>query len=110
MSVFQRRLASSISALLRSFERRIDKIENVRRALRSDKVFDVIGRLLGNVSLREYMMNALTAEGEHRASQDIERAVNESTVRGIAEKQANVYGVAGEVAPRLRGMLTGAGP
>ena len=82
----------------------LDKLENVRRALSSDKVFDVIGRLLENVSLREYMMDALTVEGEQRALQDIERAVTESAVRGIAERQANVYGVAGEVAPRLPGM------
>ena len=82
----------------------LDKLENVRRALNSDKVFDVIGHLLENVSLREYMMDALTVEGEQRALQDIERAVTESAVRGIAQRQANVYGVAGEVAPRLPGM------
>ena len=82
----------------------LDKLENVRRALSSDKVFDVIGRLLENVSLREYMMDALTVEGEQRALQDIERVVTESAVRGIAQRQASVYGMAGEVAPRLPGM------
>ena len=82
----------------------LDKLESVRCALSSDKVFDVIGRLLENTSLREYMMAALTGEGEQRALQDIERAVTGSAVREIAERQANVYGAAGEVAPRLPGM------
>ena len=195
MSVFQRRLASSTSALLCSFERRIgklerdiaerrtgnldevrrrrrerclasrrredffdthgaaediredgaalgdgsedfelevllDKLESVRCALSSDKVFDVIGRLLENTSLREYMMAsaitrllsrarcalqnasilreymmvALTIEGEQRALQDIERAVTGSAVRNIAERQVKVYGGSGEVAPRRPGM------
>ncbi len=82
----------------------LDKLESVRRALTSDKVFDVIGRLLENVSLREYMTAALTRERGQGVIEDIERAVTESAVRGIAEREASVYGVSGEVAPRLNGM------
>ena len=82
----------------------LDKLENVRCALSSDKVFDVIGRLLESTSLREYMMAALTVEGEQRALQDIERAVTGSVVRKIAERQANVCGGSGEVASRRPGI------
>ena len=82
----------------------LDKLESVRRTLSSDKVFDVIGRLLENTSLREFMFDALTVEGERRVLQRIESAVTESAVRGIVEKQASVYGATGEVAPRLSGM------
>ena len=82
----------------------LDKLESVRHALSSDKVFDVIGRLLANTSLREFMVDALTDEGEQRALQRIERSVTESAVHGIVERQAKVYGAAGEVAPRLSGM------
>ena len=74
------------------------------RTLSSDKVFDVIGRLLENTSLREFMSDALTDEGERRALQRIERSVTETAVRDIVERQAKVYGAAGEVAPRLAGM------
>ena len=82
----------------------LDKLESVRHALSSDKVFDVIGRLLANTSLREFMIDALTDEGEQRALQRIERSVTETAVRGVVEGQAKVYGAAGEVAPRLSGM------
>ena len=82
----------------------LEKLESVRRALSSDKVFDVIGRLLENVSLREYMMAALSREREQDVLDDIERAVTESAVHRLAEREANVYGVTGEVAPRVDGM------
>ena len=82
----------------------LDKLESVRRALRSDKVFDVIGRLLENVSIREYMTAALARERERGALDDLDRAVSVAAVRGIVAREAKVYGAAGEVAPRLDGM------
>ena len=86
----------------------LEKLESVRRALSSDKVFDVIGRLLENVSLREYMMAALDRsrdrEREQGVIEDLERAVTGSAVQRLAEKEASVYGAAGEVAPRVDGM------
>ena len=82
----------------------LDKLESVRRALSSDKVFDVIGRLLENVSLRDYMTAVLAREREQSILDDIERAVSVAAVRGIVAREAKVYGAAGEVAPRLDGM------
>ena len=82
----------------------LDKLEFVRRTLSSDKVFDVIGSLLENTSLREFMIDALTDEGERRVLQRIERSVTDAAVSGIVERQAKVYGAAGEIAPRLSGM------
>ena len=86
----------------------LEKLENVRRVLRSDKVFDVIGRLLENVSLREYMTAALDPGREREREQgileDVERAVTGSAVRRLAEAEASVYGPTGEVAPRVDGM------
>ncbi len=89
----------------------LEKLESVRRALSSDKVFDVIGRLLENVSLREYMTAALDRGGERDPEreqavlEDLDRAVTESAVRRLAEREASVYGAAaGEVAPRVDGM------
>jgi exonuclease VII small subunit len=38
MSIFQRRLASSTYALLRSFERRLEKLDNLIEDLRSGKL------------------------------------------------------------------------
>ena len=82
----------------------LEKLESVRHELSSDKVFDVIGRLLENVSLRDYMTGALAREREQSALEHIERAVTPSAVRDIAEREAKVYGQSGEVAPRLDGM------
>ena len=87
----------------RVLETLLDKLESVRRALSSDKVFDVIGRLLENVSLRDYMTAVLTGEGE-RDLRDLEHALSESAVNDLGEGQAKVYGEAGEIAPRLPGM------
>ena len=41
----------------------LDKLDTIRRDLDSDKVFDVIGRLFENASLREYLIAALTDPG-----------------------------------------------
>ena len=38
----------------------LEKLDAVRKALRSDKVFDVVVRLFENRSLRDYMAEALT--------------------------------------------------
>ena len=41
----------------------LDKLEKIRKQLKSDKVFDVIGRIFEGVSIRQYMEQALTEEG-----------------------------------------------
>ena len=82
----------------------LEKLESVRLALDSDEVFDVIGRLLENISLRDHMTAALSGDGEQRELDDLERAVSESAVGDLADRQAKVYGATGEVAPRLPGM------
>ena len=41
----------------------LDKLELIRKQLRSDKVFDVVGRLFENVSLKSYLEMAATDAG-----------------------------------------------
>jgi SNF2 family DNA or RNA helicase len=38
----------------------LDKLENIRKELRSDKVFDVIGRVFEDISIKDYMEKAIT--------------------------------------------------
>lgn len=38
------------------------KLEEIRKALGSDKVFDVIGRLFENVTLKSYLERAVEGE------------------------------------------------
>ena len=85
----------------------LEKLEAIRRELRSDKVFDVIGRLFENVSLREYLIEALTAEGGRRVLERVGSALTAERVRGIGERERRIYGAApgaGEVAERLDGL------
>ena len=84
------------------------KLDAIRDELRSDRVFDVIGRLFENVSLREYMVEALTDEGERRVLDRIESGLTGTRVREIEKADERAYGRgdrgSGEVAERLGGL------
>ena len=86
----------------------LDKLDAIREELRSDKVFDVIGRLFENASLREYMIEALTDEGERRVRDRLASGLTSDRVRRIEEGDERAYGRgedrAGEVAERLGGL------
>ena len=68
----------------------LDKLDAIRRQMDSDKVFDVIGRLFENVSLREYMVGVLT--GERDLAGRIDDALTEDRVRAIDDRERRVYG------------------
>ena len=78
----------------------LERLETIRRELRSDKVFDVIGRMFENRSLLEYMRDTLMDEGERRARDRMSR-LGSDEVRGIEEHDARHYGPGGDVAGRL---------
>ena len=86
----------------------LEKLDAIRDELRSDKVFDVIGRLFDNVSLREYMIEALTDDGERRVLDRLESGLTGTRVREIEQANERVYGKeegrSGEVAERLGGL------
>ena len=87
----------------------LEKLDAIRDELRSDKVFDVIGRLFDNVSLREFMIEALTDDGERRVLDRLESGLTGTRVREIEQADERVYGKeegrSGEVAERLGGLL-----
>ena len=83
----------------------LDKLERTRKELRSDKVFDVIGRVFEGMSLKRYMELALTDEGAREATKEIEGRLSPEQVRALEERERLFYGKGGEVAqalPRLR--------
>ena len=82
----------------------LEKLEAIRRQLRSDKVFDVIGRLFQNASLKDYMIEALTEAGERSAKARIGEALAGERVADIRAAEEKVYGAGGEVAARLDGL------
>ena len=71
----------------------LEKLEEIRTELASDKVFDVIGRLFEGESLTGFLANATTAEGERLAVERIEEALGASKVGQIGESDTEVYGV-----------------
>ena len=84
----------------------LDRLEAIRKELRSDKVFDVIGRLFENKSLRDHMREALTDEGARRVRRRIRSTLAGHAVRAIAKRDERVYGTRGEVMRQL-GTLKG---
>ena len=79
----------------------LDKLDAIRQELRSDKVFDVIGRLMDNRSLGDYLLEALSDDGERRIRDRLETALTAEHVSRIEAADARTYGRPGDVAQRL---------
>ncbi len=85
----------------------LEKLEAVRRELASEKVFDVIGRLFEDASLKDYMMEAIAdadADAEQQVIERVGAALDGGRVRAVAEADARTYGPPGDVAGRLDGL------
>ncbi|MFM0059662.1 helicase-related protein [Paraburkholderia phytofirmans] len=84
----------------------LEKMEEIRKAMGSDKVFDVIGRMFEQVSLTEYMRKAVLSDKQSdRDAIDLFGYLTDGQVRAIAEREESIYGTGGEVAqalPRLQ--------
>ena len=83
----------------------LDKLEKIRKQLNSDKVFEVIGRIFEGLSIRQYMEEALTAEGAAAVEQRLEGQLTKEQVQALAEREKRLFGDGGDVCkelPRLR--------
>ena len=78
----------------------LDKLENIRKQLGSDKVFDVVGRLFENVSLQAYMERAATEDGVRGAIEDIDSRLTQEQVRALDARERTLFG-GGDVKSRL---------
>ena len=78
----------------------LDKLEAIRKQLRSDKVFDVVGRLFENVSLKGYLEMATTEAGARDAIETLDGRLTPEQVAAVAERERVLYG-GGEVRDRL---------
>ena len=88
--------------LMRLFE----KLDAIRAALSSDKVFDVIGRLFENVSLKDAMLGAATDDGEREAVTALDEPLTAERAAALRDAEQRIYGAKGDVAGRL-GQLQG---
>ncbi len=79
----------------------LEKLERIRKELGSDKVFDVIGRLFREVSLKEYMEQAVTEEGVENTEKFIEGSLTKEQVEAIKERERILFGEGGNVRREL---------
>ncbi|MCC6533590.1 MAG: DUF3883 domain-containing protein [Burkholderiales bacterium] len=80
----------------------LDKLEEIRVALGSDKVFDVIGRVFEGFSLSDYLQKAiLSDDAADREAIELAGRLTIEQVRAIAAREEAIYGKGGEVAGQL---------
>ena len=69
----------------------LEKLEKIRKELETDKVFDVIGRLFEEVSLRDYMEQALLGN-EHMVERKLAGTLTKEQVEALQASQEALYG------------------
>ncbi len=80
----------------------LDKLEEIRKQLGSDKVFDVVGRIFEGMSLTEYIQRAVESEDEaDREAMELAGKLTVEQIRAIEAREKNIYGKGGEVKAAL---------
>lgn len=79
----------------------LDKLEEARKALCSDKVFDVVGQLLQDVSLRDLLRDALFEAPPYTAQRKLDSLFATQKLRAAIEEQRKNASAFGDVAKRL---------
>ncbi len=83
----------------------LEKLELIRQQLNSAKVFDVVGRLFENVSLKDYLEQASTEEGAASAVKGIAGLLTAEQISALGERERARFG-GGEVKSRLPALRT----
>lgn len=76
----------------------LKKLEEIRRALGTDKVFDVIGRLFENVPLKTYLERSVLGED---LADTLGGQLTSDQARALLEREQAFYGEGGDVKSRL---------
>ncbi len=79
----------------------LEKLEAIRRELNSDKVFDVVGRLFEDKSIKEYLESALYEGDADEVVARLDGNLTEEQVRAIQEKERSLFGTGGDVSQHL---------
>jgi superfamily II DNA/RNA helicase len=79
----------------------LDKLERIRKELRSDKVFDVVGRLFREISIKTYMDRLLNKEDDNALADELDGRLTKEQVRALEEREKSLYGAGGDVKSQL---------
>ncbi len=82
----------------------LKKMEKIRDEMKSDKVFDCVGRIFEGVSLRKYMELAV-AQDPDAVAEELQGKLTVEQVKALEEREKKLYGEGGEVKralPKLR--------
>lgn len=82
----------------------LDKLEKIRKELKSDKVFDCIGRVFVGVSIKRYMELSVTGDADAVAA-ELDGKLTKEQIEALLKREKSLYGAGGDVAkmlPRLR--------
>ncbi len=78
----------------------LTKLEAIRNALGTEKVYDSIGRLFEGVSLRDYMERAALGDADAVAN-ELDGRLTAEQVAALVAKETRIYGDGGDVKRRL---------
>lgn len=79
----------------------LGKLEEIRRELGSDKVFDVIGRQFEGISLKDLILRAVVNDEAEAACRDLEGLLTPEQVRARIEAAERLLATGGDVKIRL---------
>ena len=83
----------------------LDKLEKVRKQLKSDKVFDSIGRIFSEVSIKAYMERLAIGDNVDEIARELDGRLTKEQVKAIEDRERRLFGDGGDVKkelPRLR--------
>lgn len=84
----------------------LDKLEEIRKQLGSDKVFDVVGRIFEGMAITEYIQRAIESDDEaDKKALELAGQLTPEQIKAIEAREASLYGKGGDVRidlPQLR--------
>jgi len=78
----------------------LDKLEKIRKQLKSDKVYDSIGRIFADVSIKTYMEMAVLGDSDAIAK-ELDGRLTKEQVLALAERERRLFGDGGDVKKEL---------
>lgn len=79
----------------------LEKLEKIRKQLKSDKVFDSIGRIFSEVSIKAYMERVASGDDVDQIARELDGRLTKEQVKAIEEIERRLFGDGGDVKREL---------